>query len=374
MRNDSTFFNYLEKRELTNRDLVFQKFNTRLYRVTYKWDGETYKEIQVKLGQDAEILGILTVRIDETIDEDDYIAIIQGAYALSLKLHQNYLVQSLARKCSSELIEDLLKGRLSKRKELVKRGELAGWDLTVPYQLFIMRVKPEEDNGEDFYYFELKEKIIRNLHWIIKTNISRKYIIFAYEENILLLINYPEQLDEIREDIKKIRQKINQRIPIVNVNIGAGSFINTCLEIAESYQEGLYILEFLEATNQTESIFFYEDLGILRLLWQVDQDKLKKFTTEFLNKLIEYDSGNNTDLLETVGAFLEEGGSIQKAAEKLYIHPNTMSYRIKRIQEILGLNLQDFETQLNLATAYKIYKYIFQAGKKGMISNEIFSY
>ncbi|WP_268794128.1 helix-turn-helix domain-containing protein [Selenihalanaerobacter shriftii] len=62
--------------------------------------------------------------------------------------------------------------------------------------------------------------------------------------------------------------------------------------------------------------------------------------------------------VETLGSFLEEGGSIQKAAERLHIHPNTMSYRIKRIQDILNVNLQDFEVKLNLAIAYKIYKFI----------------
>jgi len=98
----------------------------------------------------------------------------------------------------------------------------------------------------------------------------------------------------------------------------------------------------------------------MRLLWKINKEELKEFTTEYLTKLIKYDKGNSTEWLDTLGVYLEEGGSIQQAAKRLFIHPNTMSYRVKRIKEILGIDLQDQEVQLNLLAAYKICKYILE--------------
>jgi DNA-binding PucR family transcriptional regulator len=120
------------------------------------------------------------------------------------------------------------------------------------------------------------------------------------------------------------------------------------------------VLDFLQTTERKNVIYNYNQLGIMRLLWKINQNELKEFTIEYLAKLIEYDKGNSTEWLDTLGVYLEEGGSIQQAAKRLFIHPNTMSYRVKRIKEILGINLKDQEVQLNLLAAYKICKYILE--------------
>lgn len=368
LRENEEFFLLLEKGELSGREIIFSDYETILMRSTYVVGDKEWKLIQVNLGQEDELFGILSILEEKKLNEEDYLAVIQGASALSLKLHQNYLVQNLVRKCSSELIEDLLQGRLSEKDELVKRGELAGWDLTVPYQLFIIDYifTGNERTGElekPYYSYEMEERIIRNLHRIIKTTISRKYIIFSYDKRILLLVHYPEESVEIKKEIENVLKKLLERFDNYNFNIGAGRFTKDCRLIPRSYQEGVNILEFMAATKQKNKIFFYDDLGILRLLWQVDYSNLKQFVEEYLGALIKYDRENKTDWLETLGIFLEEGGSIQNAAEKLYIHPNTMSYRLKRIQEILECDVHNFDTRLNLATAYRIYKFIISREK-----------
>ncbi len=80
-----------------------------------------------------------------------------------------------------------------------------------------------------------------------------------------------------------------------------------------------------------------------------------------LQELIEYDREHNTAWLETLGVYLRTDGSVKKTAEELYFHPNTISYRINRISDILGCNLNDFETKVNLSISYKIYRYIYDS-------------
>ncbi|WP_018249574.1 PucR family transcriptional regulator [Orenia marismortui] len=315
-------------------------------------------------------MGYLVILEENILDEDDYLALTQGVNAISLKLHQNYIIQSLSQRCSNELIENLLQGRVKDRQKLIKSGELAGWDLTVSYQLFVIKANFSRDldkdtGGHGLYTYEMEEKIINSLHRIIRTNISRKYIIFSYQGDILLLINYEDNSKEIREDIESLHQQLSNRFQGVSFSIGGGSFVRDCCMIADSYQQALYSLEFLAITNEVNRVLFYEDLGVLRLLWQVDCRHLMKFTDEFLKELIAYDLNNNSNWVDTLGAFLQEGCSIQYAANRLHIHPNTMRYRIERIQEILGLDLRDFETQLNLTTAYKIHKFIICSCEEG---------
>lgn len=172
------------------------------------------------------------------------------------------------------------------------------------------------------------------------------------------MINYEEDKKIIRDEIDMLLAELVASLNNYHINIGAGRFIEDIDDTAESYREADYVLDFLETTQKNDTAYFYKDLGILRLLWNVDHKDLRKFSVEYLSNLIEYDNNNSADWLDTLGVYLEEGGSIQKAAERLYIHPNTMSYRVKRIKEILGIDLQDQEVQFNLSAAYKICKLI----------------
>lgn len=361
-QENSKFYSYLDQKKSLKKEEIKVDYKLELTRVIYSWGEEEVTELQVKLSSEEETFGYLVILEKKALKDSDYFAVVQAAYALTLKLHQNNLIQNLARKCSNELIDDLLQGKIREKSEIIKRGELAGWDLTVSYQMFIIRLEPEEKNSTNgersLYKYELEEKIIHSLHRIIRTNLSTKYIIFSYNEDILLLIHYPEESDKIKADLKNIYRQLKKKFSNLDFAIASGDFVNDCYQISKSYQQGLYTLEFLAATNQEEKMFFYKELGVLRLLWQLEREELEEFVDEFLSELIKYDRENNTKWVETLGIYLETGCSVQESAKELPIHPNTMRYRINRIQEILKVDLQDFELRNNLVTAYKINKFI----------------
>ncbi|MFO7819599.1 MAG: helix-turn-helix domain-containing protein [Halanaerobacter sp.] len=360
---DNRFYSYLAQKEFKKKEIVENDYDIDLERGIYEWQTDEVKELQVKLESENETFGYLVILEENELDDDDFLAVMQAVYALNLKLHQNNLIQNLARKCSNELIEELLQGKIQEKTEIIKRGELAGWDLTLPYQMFIIRfeaneARETESSERTLYKYELEEKVIHTLHSIIRTSLSKKYITFSYNGDILLLINYEEKSKRIKSDIKDIAQELRTKFEQLNFSIGSGCFINDCCQIPKSYQQGLYTLDFLTSTHQEQQVFFYRELGVLRLLWQLDKEQLASFVDEFLADLIDYDQDNNTNWLETLGVYLKTGGSIQQSANLLPIHPNTMRYRINRIQEILGVDLQDFEVRSNLVIAYKINKYI----------------
>ena len=360
---NSQFYDYLAEKEFEKKEIVENSYDIELEREFYAWQEDEVKELQVKLESEDETFGYLIILEENDLAEPGFLAVMQAVYALTLKLHQNNLIQNLARKCSNELIEELLQGKIKEKSEIIKRGELAGWDLTVSYQMFVIRfklneAKADQAEGRSLYKYELEDKVMQSLHRIIRTNLSKKYITFSYNDDILLLIHYQEPQDEIKDDIKNIAAELNNKFEQLNFFIGSGYFIEDCVQIPKSYQQSLYTLEFLTANNQDRQVFFYKELGVLRLLWQLDTKQLNGFVDEFLADLIRYDKENNTNWIETLGVYLKTGGSIQQSANLLPIHPNTMRYRINRIEEILDVDLQDFEVRSNLVIAYKINKFI----------------
>ena len=85
--------------------------------------------------------------------------------------------------------------------------------------------------------------------------------------------------------------------------------------------------------------------------------ELKDFVMEILGELIQYDEENNSDYVNTLQVYLEEGKNIGETAQKLYVHRNTIKYRVTKVEEILNIDLEDTNTVFNLQFAFKIRKY-----------------
>jgi DNA-binding PucR family transcriptional regulator len=97
----------------------------------------------------------------------------------------------------------------------------------------------------------------------------------------------------------------------------------------------------------------YDDLGIHRLLLQVpDLAELRSFATAVLGELIR-DRGR-AELLQTLAAWFRTGGSPQRTARALHLHANTVSYRIRRVEEIAGLDLDEYQDRLMAQVACEI--------------------
>ncbi|MDZ7673110.1 MAG: hypothetical protein U5K53_09830 [Halanaerobiales bacterium] len=253
-KKEHKFFEYLNKRKLEKINEEVMDFKCEcsndIKEYIYTYNGEESRVLQVKLG-DEETLGFLSIILGETkLDKDAYYSVMQASNAISIKLHQNNLIQKIARKSSNELIEKILTGKINKKEELIKRGELAGWDLTVSYQLFIIRFdssrvkKDNKDGVRSLYTYELEEKVITSLHRIIRTNISKKYIIFSYNGDILLLIHYPSKNKEIKNDGKNVCKKLEEKFPKLKIMIGVGCYIEDCMDIPQSYQTRLIYFKF----------------------------------------------------------------------------------------------------------------------------------
>lgn len=369
LREERNKYYQMDQRKLLNIKEVYNRYNYQVNQVIYALGDEEERELHIKIGKSKDTLAYLViVEKKQIFREQDFIAIIQAANALGIKLNFNRFVQTLARKTCNELIRELLAGKTQDEEALIKRGELAGWDLTLPYQLFVFRFKDyyqfhEEDEGEGvFLLFDYQEKVIRWIHRIMKNRFPYRYIIFDYQDDILLLVNiHSGDLEETRRKLARVvSEELGKKFKKLEFNIGAGHYYYNCLEIRESYQGALKALTVLRQGNYPEPILFFEDIGILQILWDVERNNLVNFTTEMLRGLIEYDRESQTDLIQTLGVYLTCDGRIQDTAERLHVHPNTISYRVKRINEILGCDLKDFETKLSLSIAYKIYKFIYE--------------
>jgi len=104
---------------------------------------------------------------------------------------------------------------------------------------------------------------------------------------------------------------------------------------------------------------YYDDLGLYRVLSDLrDRAELQRFYQETLGDLLEYDQEHDTELVRTLQVLFDENTNISQTARALYVHRNTLNYRLQRIAEISGYDLNDAETRLTLQLALRLHQLI----------------
>lgn len=141
--------------------------------------------------------------------------------------------------------------------------------------------------------------------------------------------------------------------------MGVGNVFTDVSSIKRSVTEAKKAHKVIRKGNDKSSLRYYDEIGIYRVFFELPDDEvLHNLLSETLGVLMEYDKENAGDLLHTLEVFLEQNCNIAAATEALFVHRNTVKYRIRRSEEILGRDLKDVTVQFNLRLAFKIMHYI----------------
>ena len=122
-----------------------------------------------------------------------------------------------------------------------------------------------------------------------------------------------------------------------------------------SYAQAQRTTQTLQRLGRSGAVSAFADLGILRLLLQVpDLAELRSFAADVLGKLSMHEHEHKSEYLTTLACYFRENNSPQRASRILHVHPNTVAYRVKRIEEITGLRLDNYTDRLIAQVALEI--------------------
>ncbi len=149
--------------------------------------------------------------------------------------------------------------------------------------------------------------------------------------------------------------RMREVFPEATITIGIGALCQDPAEIARSYGQARRTIDAVTRLGHQGQVVAFEDLGIHRLLLQVpDLNELRSFAAEVLGELDRHDDQRGAELLTTLACYFRENNSPQRTARTLHLHPNTVAYRIRRIQEITGLRLDTYRDRLMAQVAVEI--------------------
>ncbi len=254
-------------------------------------------------------------------------------------------------------IYELLYRKFESKKVLIKQGKTWGWNLEKSHHLLVVNLNFSEElmnNSDpiDETVFHLETK---------KVKLNETLIIFSFQDQVVVLIEdeearTPSERKNVAVKITDwIEDEVTTVFPTCQMNIGIGKWYFDTIHLYKSYQEAKIALQFGKAWLENERTYHMKDLGLLHLLTHIHRDLLYEFCEEYLSPLIKSDNENDTEYLKTLKMYIQYQGIVNDVSEALFIHPNTLRRRLKKIEDLVGFDLQNLEELLNLMVAVKVY-------------------
>lgn len=186
---------------------------------------------------------------------------------------------------------------------------------------------------------------------------TKDYVISIGEHDIVL-VKYIKQGAEGR-DMEKIATNIADTISTefyTKVSIGISTVVDNIKDLARAYKEAQIALDVGKVFETEKNIISYENLGIGRLIYQLPTTLCEMFLQEVF-KRGSLESLDRETLL-TIQSFFENNLNVSETSRKLFVHRNTLVYRLEKIRKLTGLDLREFEHAITFKVALMVKKYL----------------
>ncbi|CAM5782021.1 MULTISPECIES: PucR family transcriptional regulator [Brevibacillus] len=308
------------------------------------------KRVAIAIRKGSEVLGyIWAIEVNRPITEEDDDILRQAARAAVSRLVQRQGKRKAEEQRRKEFLWELLLGNHSSDTLIRQKAESLQLQLSTPYLICI--IEAAGTRLEQYLYpLLMRDKLL----WVVDGN------------QIVLLIGQAgagKQQDEAL--VRKVKQfladslgKLESHVSEGQVTAGYGRSYKAYADLVKSYREALHAVKIKRLFPQeTAGIHGYRELGIYRYLLKLKQwDEEQGYENERLARLKQYDAENQTAMTETLETYLDAAGKVNITANRLHIHINTLSYRLKRIEEIMQVDLEDMNQRVALYLELKLDK------------------
>jgi carbohydrate diacid regulator len=185
-----------------------------------------------------------------------------------------------------------------------------------------------------------------------------KDFITAVDENNIILVKEVEE-DQTYDDMDKIANIIldmSNTEAMAKVNIAYGTMINDIKEVSRSYKEAKLALDVGKIFYSDKKVIAYSKLGIGRLIYQLPLPLCKMFIKEIFDGKSPDEFDEET--LTTINKFFENNLNVSETSRQLYIHRNTLVYRLDKLQKSTGLDLRVFDDAITFKIALMVVRYM----------------
>lgn len=282
----------------------------------------------------------------------EYILVSQGksgdAYMLgrvAVSQIQNLIVAYRERFDKNNYIQNLLLDNLLSI-DIYNRARKLHIEAEARRIVYLIETKTEKDNTA----MEIVKGLFGSKTKDFITAVDEKSIIIVQE------LKDDEDYDYIEQTAKMLRDMLNTEA-MSSVKIAYGTIVNEITQVSRSYKEAKMALDVGKIFYMEKSIVAYNTLGIGRLIYQLPLPLCRMFMKEVFKSDATPDTFDEETMV-TINKFFENSLNVSETARQLYIHRNTLVYRLEKLQKSTGLDIRVFDDALTFKIAMMVVNYM----------------
>jgi len=265
-----------------------------------------------------------------------------------------------------DFVDDLVSGHYGSVELLLQRARYLGADIAGgalvmvvdidDFARYLARRRPKEPAIQ-----ELKRRLADAVRLQTRQLFSN-FLLGLRSDNVILFLGRaegegPEELPEKAQLLAKgIQRYVKGLLPDLTVSVGVGGFKQDPSQLPEAYSEAGIALEIGHRIHGPSSVSTFGKTGTYKLLFRVLQEnpeELEAFYGETLEPVVHYDSRYGTELVQTLITYLGNDASTVRTAGDLFAHRHTIRYRLDRVSELTGLDVDKSEDRERLTLGIK---------------------
>lgn len=229
--------------------------------------------------------------------------------------------------------------------DIYNRAQSLHIDVMIPRCIYVIELSDVKDTSG----LEMVSELFSTQNGDFVTTVDENHIIVikALEES-----SDPEELDETA---RMLVDMFNSEA-MTNVRVSYGNVVREIKGVSKSYKEAVMALDVGKIFYPDKRIIAYNMLGIGRLIYQLPVNLCQMYIDEVFGGKLPEDVDD--EILNTINKFLENSLNVSETSRQLYIHRNTLVYRIEKLQKATGLDVRNFEDALTFRIAMMVLAYI----------------
>jgi GAF domain-containing protein len=307
--------------------------------------------------------GHLCLSFSKAPGQVDLAAAEQAATVCALLLAREEAALSAARRLQSEFVWDLLEGRIPDKEEALLRARHLGHGFRLPARVLLVAVQGLEQRARvEHWSAEQLERtrgaVVRALGERVQHASMTRPVLAPQADQFAVIVPTPRARRAL-EPRELARVVVEQPLvqPLVDGLVqvaGVSGVVDAVSGLPRALRQARFALS---TTRPGEPVGVFDDLGVLQfLLSPATRDDLDGFAERVVGPLLAYDAAHRTRLVESLDTYLACDCHLQRAADRLFVHPKTMRYRLQRVQDLAGLALDTQEDRFNAQLALKILR------------------
>lgn len=229
--------------------------------------------------------------------------------------------------------------------DVYNRAKKLHLEVSVPRIVYIVETQQEKDNAAS--------ELLKGMF----SSQSGDFVTAVDESRVILIksLDKADGADQVEQTAQTIVDMMSTEA-MLNVRVAYGTVVQELKDVSKSYKEAAMALDVGKIFYVEKKVNSYGSLGIGRLIYQLPANLCRIFISEIFG---DNDPGEfDEEIVSTVSKFFENNLNVSETSRQLFVHRNTLVYRIEKLQKSTGLDVRTFDDALTFKIAMMVYNYM----------------